>query len=233
MGRFRLWLSFVALLVAPTVSRAQWTVDPAPLLDIGTAFGADEFLFKRPFATRLRDGRIVVADQYAADLRIFGADGKFIARMGRKGPGPGEFENPNWVAQGRGDSIYVYDYGEVTGVLSVFGPNLRFARSFRVKSADVSAAQPLRLLPDGSLLMWGSHRASYPPGKPTPYRGQVGVMRVSPTGQIPSSGTFPARSSKRSGPPGRRGSTSMGVGSQTIPSFSSAMGSRPKSPPTH
>jgi hypothetical protein len=194
MMRFiRLALFLVSLGVAPAVSGGQWRIDPTPLLDIGSADGADEFLFKRPFAKRLRDGRIVVADQYAADLRIFSADGKFLSRVGRKGPGPGEFQNPIWVGQGPGDSLYVYDYGEVTGVLSVFGPNLRFARSVRIKSSEVGSPKPLRLLPDGSLLMWGSYRASYPIKKPTPYRGQVGIMRVSRAGRIDIIGYFPGQ----------------------------------------
>jgi hypothetical protein len=89
--------------------------------------------------------------------------------------------------------VYVYDYAEVTGVLSVFGPNLRFARSMRIKSSDIGSPKPLRLLPDGSLLMWGSHSASYPAKKPTPYRGQVGIMRVSPAGRIDVIGYFPGQ----------------------------------------
>jgi hypothetical protein len=193
MRGIRLALVLVSLGIAPAVSGGQWRIDPTPLLDIGTADGADEFLFKRPFATRLRDGRIVVADQYAADLRIFAADGKFISRVGRKGPGPGEFQNPIWVGQGRGDSLYVYDYGEVTGVLSVFGPALRFVRAARVKSSDIGSPKPLRLLPDGSILMWGSHRVSYPATKPRPYRGQVGVMRVSPPDRIAVIGYYPGQ----------------------------------------
>ena len=189
----RLALFLVSLGVAPAATEGQWRIDPTPLLDIGSADGADEFLFKRPFATRLRDGRIVVADQYAADLRVFAPDGKFIARVGRKGPGPGEFQNPIWVGQGPGDSLYVYDYGEVTGVLSVFGPTLRFARSVRVKSSDIGSPKPLRLLADGSVLMWGSHRASYPSSKPRPYRGQVGVMRVSRPDRIAVVGYYPGQ----------------------------------------
>lgn len=68
---------------ASALLHAQWRVDPEPAVDIGSADGADEYLFMGPFATRLRDGRFVVADRYNADLRVFGAEGKFIARVGR------------------------------------------------------------------------------------------------------------------------------------------------------
>ncbi len=192
MRCWRKLVSLGALLAAPTLAGAQWRIDPTPLLDLGSADGADEFLFKRPFATRLRDGRIVVADQYAADLRVFGPDGKLIARIGRKGPGPGEFLNPTWVAQGPGDTLYAFDYAEVTGVLSVFSPDLRFVRSMRVKPSEVGSAKPLRLLSDGSLLMWGNQRPSNP-RKPPPHRNQVGVIRVSSGGRIAVVGMYPGQ----------------------------------------
>jgi hypothetical protein len=76
-------------------------------------------------AIRLSDGRVVTAE--AHELRVFGADGKYIRTIGRKGQGPGEFPNQVGVlCRLRGDSILVLQYGGVRA--TVFTPDGGYVR---------------------------------------------------------------------------------------------------------
>lgn len=58
---------------------------------------------------------------------IFEASGKFLKRLGRPGEGPGELKEPGFVLVGPTDSVYVFDPANFR--MSVFNPDLEFARS--------------------------------------------------------------------------------------------------------
>lgn len=74
-------------------------------------------------------GRVVILEYQSQEVRLFGADGKFVRQVGRRGQGPGEYSQPNGVRFGRGGSIWVNDHR-----------NSRFV-SFTPEGA--SATQPL------------------------------------------------------------------------------------------
>ncbi|MGH7696508.1 MAG: hypothetical protein ACRENH_16090, partial [Gemmatimonadaceae bacterium] len=61
-------------------------------------------------ATRLRSGEIVVADGIAGTLRVFDISGRPSRTVGRRGPGPGEFQYISWMGPCGGDSIVVWDF---------------------------------------------------------------------------------------------------------------------------
>ncbi|MEX0892015.1 MAG: 6-bladed beta-propeller [Gemmatimonadota bacterium] len=70
-----------------------WTVAANPLVEIGAADGPAPYLFAAIRSPRLLpDGRIVVGDARANEIRFFDEDGRFIRAVGRSGQGPGEFE---------------------------------------------------------------------------------------------------------------------------------------------
>lgn len=70
-----------------------WRVAAEPALDLGTAAGAQAYLFDGVLgARRLDDGRIVVVDGGSGTLRWFDADGAFLLQRGGWGGGPEEFE---------------------------------------------------------------------------------------------------------------------------------------------
>ena len=167
-------LSFVASDIA-----AQWRVDPKPVLDIGAERGGDEYLLSQVRSiARMSNGGILVADLQMRDVRLFDSTGKFVARIGRRGQGPGEFQFPFWVGVGRADTIHVYDYAEGPGSLLQFTSTGKFVRkAFVTAMEDAAGAQPVKLLSNGSLLLNGSVPSSYPRGKPRPYRGENGLIR--------------------------------------------------------
>lgn len=61
------------------------------------------------------DGRILVLDQQASELRVFGPEGEHEATLGGPGEGPGEFTRPNGVTIHPDDgSIWVMSAGRYT-----------------------------------------------------------------------------------------------------------------------
>ena len=115
-----------------------WTVEPEPLLEIGTVTGASEYLFTDVVAAvRLGDGDIVVADRGASELRSYDAAGNFRWRAGRDGEGPGEFRSLDFVGTTVGDSLVTYDGRLLRAQL--FDPGGRLARTYRVAISEGEA----------------------------------------------------------------------------------------------
>lgn len=76
----------------------------------GDADGDPAYLFGAlAGAARLSDGRVVVADMQASQLRFFGSDGVHQRSVGRRGDGPGEFTGIMGMARLAGDSLFVLD----------------------------------------------------------------------------------------------------------------------------
>lgn len=110
----------------------EWKVSEAPILDVGDE-GSDPPLYGITAATRLSDGRIVLASAGTKELQIYRSDGKLLSRVGRAGEGPGEFQTPFWVGALPGDSIAAWDAGLLR--LSLFTPAGQFVRSVSPRAA--------------------------------------------------------------------------------------------------
>jgi hypothetical protein len=139
-----------------------WQVSRRPVLRIGELDGPLAFTFGNIRAVGwLPDGRIYVGDEQAHSISIFSADGDFLETVGRQGQGPGELQWFLTVSPYRGDSLWVYDYGQ--HAVTVFSPELAFARRFRNPIVEgnywvVSA------LADGRFLLYSPGRNRLPGG---------------------------------------------------------------------
>lgn len=137
---------------APAEVRAPWILDTSSVVNIGSqsADPAQEFSgFVIPVL--LSDGRIVVANGGTGELRFFGPDGKWEKSVGRRGGGPGEFENLGWLDAGVGDTLRTYDWG--LRRLSVFSAEGAFIRPVSLLTGgEVSSPRPLGMLRDGRLI---------------------------------------------------------------------------------
>ena len=115
-----------------------WTVEPEPLLAIGTVTGALEYQFTDVVAAvRLSTGDIVVAERAASELRSYDAAGNFQWRAGRDGEGPGEFRSLDFVGTTADDSLVTYDGALLRAQL--FDPQGRLARTYRVAISEGEA----------------------------------------------------------------------------------------------
>lgn len=94
----------------PSSSDATCTISEEPILVIGDD-ETDErqwFSYVRG-AGRLSDGSIVAADRATAEVRIYDETGRHLRSMGRKGEGPGEFDDPFQLWVVAGDTLWVGD----------------------------------------------------------------------------------------------------------------------------
>ncbi len=77
----------------------------------------------------------------ADHIRVYGSDGRFLRRIGRKGQGPGEFRSITHVTLAQSDSIYVFEPFR----LSVLSPEGNF-----VRHVSIPFATPLQTVVTGT-----------------------------------------------------------------------------------
>lgn len=131
----------------------QWKLSEKPVLEI-----ADENFFRVRGAILFSDGRIVVANSGASELRFYNKNGKFTKTVGGKGGGPGEFSNfmvaLHKISQ---DSFQVFD--TMTLRMSVFDSNGILKRDFYLEPAGKYPIMDVQTFLDGSLFVstsWSS-----------------------------------------------------------------------------
>lgn len=73
------------------------------------------------------NGRMVVADREANNVKVLRPDGSLLDTLGGPGEGPGEFQQVAQVQVARGDSLYAYDFRQSR--LTVFGPDAPYSVS--------------------------------------------------------------------------------------------------------
>lgn len=137
----------------PPDSRLPWRISAEPSLSIGSvASGGPDQLYWVMDATRLPDGRIVIANAGSSELRVFNPDGSHAGTWGGRGEGPGEFtsEAPTVVAHWPGDSIAAPN--RWAGRLSIFDKNGNHGRDVHL---EASLANVVDLLPNGGIVTGG------------------------------------------------------------------------------
>lgn len=166
----------------------QFEIAAAPDIRIGVVEGAEPYRFYRiADATRLSDGRLVVADAGSGQIRTFGPDGVHHWTVGGLGDAPGEFKMIASLGL-RGDSLVAFDRGasrltaySLTGELLWTSPVPMFYAS------APAAIGAVRLLSDGRA--FGVDASTMAPGVPPALvRDTAFVFEIPPEG----AGTAPA-----------------------------------------
>ena len=92
---------------------ASWPVSDEPIVSIGGADEREGYLLHRVVgATRLGDGRIVIANGSTLQLRYYDPEGNHLFDAGGEGDGPGEFRTFEHLTRDRsrqtcGTSLHV------------------------------------------------------------------------------------------------------------------------------
>lgn len=126
--------------VVRTVGGSVWgdTMTLVPELAIGQLEGEEAYLFGNVRGVDvLDDGRIVVVDRQASQIRVFSPEGLHLLTMGREGDGPGELRNPDHVRVTSDGRIIVR--GRL-GRFSVFSVDGSYLGSWQVRSGFSTAA---------------------------------------------------------------------------------------------
>lgn len=159
-------------------SRA-WRIDPQPIVTIGGQTADRDTLNELNLVmgiTRLSDGRYAVGVQASNAVRFYDARGKYLGFAGRRGEGPGEFQQIMGVRALKGDTLFVTDLGEV----ELFAPNGRFARQGATRARADRFIYPSVVFSDGSYL--GAARDDPAVPAAGQRRQQWPLVKVSPDG---------------------------------------------------
>jgi hypothetical protein len=93
-------------------------------------------------------GRFIVSGSRHPTIKVFSPEGRFLTSFGRRGQGPGEYENISFVLVAASDTLYVAD-ARLRRV-TVLSPEYKYVRSVSVEISP--AGRNLFLLPGGELL---------------------------------------------------------------------------------
>ena len=185
---------------------AAWTIDSQPTLTIGELEGDSAHqLYRAGGAARLGDGRIAILNAGTSEVRFFGADGRHLRSVGRKGSGPGEFQSPFPLLHLPHDTIGVWDGSQQR--ITVFSPDGELVRVAKV-DRPATNAEIVGVFGDGSIVM-ADFRFDVPQSG---FEVAPGVLtRYSPDGVFADSlGSYPWREIGMLDPVARR------IGSRTF-----------------
>lgn len=154
-----------------------WELDLGAGVVIGELDGPDEAVFGQVAGVVVGpQGEIFVADGQANEIRVFGADGAFLRRMGREGEGPGEFRNISGLAPAP-EGIAAQD--GTLGRVTVFDPGGEFVRSFRLQRPYMILTSFAEMAFDGEGRFFDRVSLASLPGLDT-----VGVVAYDPGGAV-------------------------------------------------
>lgn len=180
------WLALpqlLALCIAPTFLSSQeepgrWTLTEE--VRIGSLDRENYVLTEVSAVTRGHDGEIFIGQPSYRQVLVYDSSGRYMRSLGRRGRGPGEFEDVDRLGWHDG-AIYVLD-GRL-GRLSLLSPDGDHLDSWASLNADLPAPfmpyPPVAVLADGALLFRPDVSA----------RLQENVERV-PLGRLDSAGAL-------------------------------------------
>ncbi len=150
-------LAVISVLAALAVSKQlsaqpSWHVSRTPTSTLGSD-AKDETIFSRAISGRLQTGHLIVVDGSVNEVRVFDANGAFVARRSRRGRGPGEFDARNFAVSTSADSVFVLEQPPGTAQVHVFTLNGGTSR-FALGGAPGAPASlnPLLRTPSGHVL---------------------------------------------------------------------------------
>lgn len=129
--RLHVWLFLCGMAAcggppATSNSSPSWSVSTSPRFSIGEDDSKPGHELAGVSAARLHAGRVIIANMSSSELRLFDTTGALLGTVGRKGAGPGEFQGSIFIFPAPGDSLFVFDAGNLR--YSLHDPAGKFLR---------------------------------------------------------------------------------------------------------
>lgn len=171
-------LSVVAGIATVSPGAAQVPLQLIPELRIGSVDRANYALTSVRALEVGTDGSIFVSQSDEATIRVFDSTGRFLRNIGRRGNGPGEFQDVSRLGWS-GDTLWVSDYqqsrismfsqsGELLNSMTIGGPIL--------PGVSARPTSPAALLKDGNVLGLPSAGSLDPTSTPFVRMGRDGRL---------------------------------------------------------
>jgi len=169
-------VTLVALTSITDVRTCELAGGPAAV--IGAGASEENQLYRVRGAARLSNGRLVVLNGGANEVRFYSGSGEFLESFGRSGEGPGEFQAIDHMAVLPGDTIWVADFRPLT--YEVFDPSGSWVRHVRLTPPVGSSPSGAGVLDDGSAILAQRDLRRLRDFLP----GRIAVHQYSPTGEL-------------------------------------------------
>ena len=133
----------------------HWRLADTPAVSVGVDAGEEPYMFYWVRgARRLPDGRIMVSDAGAHEVRLFDGEGVFVRATGRQGQGPGEFGEPATMELfGPSPSGHVLVTDSFNGRINVLDRDGQYVGQITLGDApNASGGGVIDIFGDGSLL---------------------------------------------------------------------------------
>jgi hypothetical protein len=169
-------------------------IDTRPDIAIGVTSGDPAYEFGEiTSAVLMSDGRIVVADAQAAELKVYDSTGRHLRTVGRSGSGPGEYRRISALYRTRGDTLLVAD--PQNRRITRLSPSLETLSTIMlqgipwVRPPNSTGGQPLRgyvvlqvkgVFDNGSLLATSARGGAPTPEVTNVSRDTLGLRLVNP-----------------------------------------------------
>ncbi|HSM15385.1 MAG TPA: 6-bladed beta-propeller [Gemmatimonadales bacterium] len=113
-----------------------WQLDPEPILTLTSDRLPEGHELNGIYsALEMPDGSLLIANSGAHELLLVDSVGQYLRTIGRSGQGPGEYSDNLHLFHDRGDTIVVYDGGNLRWTFLT--PSLDLARTVVEYNADV------------------------------------------------------------------------------------------------
>ncbi len=142
-----------AVTVLPPSSRHQIpTFEGTIDLEFGEITGEDPYLFSRiESIVEDADGRLIVADLLAHEVRVFDPGGRFLFLFGGEGEGPGDLTHPCCLAFGPEGLLWVRESVRYSAFLLERG-RARYERGLRIAHSGIGMVSPVTFDAGGGLV---------------------------------------------------------------------------------
>ena len=156
-------------------------------LSIGVDTGDDPYMFGRVTSVWATADEIYVVDRAIPAVRVYDREGVFLRDIGRRGQGPGEYQQPHRVAIDGDGTVFVSDVGGIAKVI-LYSPAGEYVDTWSWTLRSFPATQRLVMTSAGIPYL---ESIEFEGSIPTEAESRWGMQAVGPEGKSGELREFP------------------------------------------